>query len=509
MFKGLKTLVSRFGKKPEGEKKTVVSTTKPRVVKRQKAVARKPKFTPRVSKPVVVSEPRISRELKEKELQLVKKLEQVNQREKEAERKITALGEKEKYLDSREQSVVTREKEITSKSNEAEELRKKQLSTLERIADLTRQEAKETLIKAVEKDLVTWQAKKIEETKEEIKANEEELSQEILSEALRHGVTDYVAGYTVSSIDLVNEGIKGKIIGREGRNIRAFEKATGVELELDETNEVRLSSFDSLRREIAKIALQKLIKDGRIQPTRIEEVVKQTKEEMEKILLEEGKKICQSVGVYHLPVEIIKMIGRFRYRFSYGQNLAIHTIEETKIGVAIAQELGADVKSVRLGCLLHDIGKVITDEEGSHVETGVSFLKKFRFPPKIMACVEEHHEDKPFSCIESSIVWIADAASGSRPGARYQAHEEYLKRMTKIEEIVRSQPGIEDVAAFQAGREVRVVVNPTKVTDDQLTVLINKLGQLLDEEAKWAGQIKVTGIREVRFQTTVTPKRGN
>ncbi len=508
MFKGLKSLVSRLGKKPlEVEKKVV--RRKPQVVR---SAAKKEKKAVVKQRPVkkarkTVPAPIITQEFKERELKLVKLLEQVGQREKEIEKRAIALREKEKYLDGREQGVLSREKEINQRGNEAEELRKKQLATLERIAALSRAEARESLTKAVEKNLITWQAKKIEEAKEVIKANEEELSQEILSEALRHGVTDYVAGYTVSSIELANENVKGKIIGREGRNIRAFEKATGVELELDETNEVRLSSFDSLRREIAKISLQKLVKDGRIQPSRIEEVVAQTKSQMDKILLEEGKKICQEVGVYNLPVEIIKVIGRFKYRFSYGQNLAVHTIEETKMGVVVAQELNADVKTVRLGCLLHDIGKVITDEDGSHIETGISFLKKFSFSPKVLACVEEHHEDKPFSCIESSIVWIVDAASGSRPGARYQAHEEYLKRMTKIEEIVRSHPGVSDVAAFQAGREIRVVVSPAEVSDDQLTVLINKISRQLDEEANWAGQIKITGIREVRASATVTPKR--
>ena len=495
MFKGLKSLVSRFGKKPRVVKAVV----------RSKPVKQGPVKKAREVAPA----PIITQEFRQRELKLVKLLEQAGQREKEIERRASALSEKEKYLDNREQTVTGREKELSQRGNEAEELRKKQLATLERIAALTRGEARESLTKAVEKELITWQAKKIEEVKEAIKANEEELSQEILSECLRHGVTDYVAGYTVSSVELANENVKGKIIGREGRNIRAFEKATGVELELDETNEVRLSSFDSLRREIAKIALQKLVRDGRIQPSRIEEVVAQTKTQMDKILLEEGKKICQAVGVYHLPVEIIKTIGSFKYRFSYGQNLAVHTIEETKMGVAVAQELKADVKVVRLGCLLHDIGKVITDEDGSHIETGVSFLKQFNFPPKVLACVEEHHEDKPFSCIESSIVWIVDAASGSRPGARYQAHEEYLKRMTKIEEIVRSNSGVADVAAYQAGREIRVVVEPEKVSDDQLTVLINKIGRQLDEEAKWAGQIKITGIREVRVQSTVVAKNRN
>ncbi len=444
------------------------------------------------------------RALKTKEEELIKLLEEVHRREGELGEKVRALQDKERYLQGKEQSLAERERHLTARQGEIEELRKKQLVALEKIAALSRDEAREQVMKIAEKDLTVWLAKRIEETKEALKANEEELSREILADALKHGVTDFVAEYTVSSVSLPNEELKGKIIGREGRNIRAFEKATGVELDLDEVDEVRLSSFDSIRREIARIALQRLIRDGRIQPTRIENVVEQTRQQMDKILLEEGKKICQAVGVYNFPTELIKAVGKYKYRFSYGQNLAIHTIEETKIGTAIAHELKADVKTVRLGCLLHDIGKVITEEEGSHVQVGVDFLRRFSLPEKVIACVAEHHEDKPFSCVEAIIVWIADAASGSRPGARYQAHEEYLKRMTHVEELVRSFEGVKDVAAYQAGREIRVVVDPERISDEQLTVLVHKIGKQLSEEAKWAGQIKVTAIRELRETTTVS-----
>jgi ribonuclease Y len=311
-------------------------------------------------------------------------------------------------------------------------------------------------------------------------------------------VTDWVAEYTVSTIHLPDEEVKGRIIGREGRNIRAIEQSTGVELEIDETLDLRLSSFDSTKREIARLALEKLIKDGRIQPDRIEEVVNQTKQQMDQILFEEGKKIMASVGVYNLPPDLIKMIGKYKYRFSYGQNLALHTIEETKIGMAIAAELKADVNIVRLGCLLHDIGKVVTEEEGTHVELGVDLLKKYQIPEKVIACVAEHHEDKPFSSIESTIVWIADAASGSRPGARYETHEEYLKRMTHIEETVKNFPEVADVAAYQAGREVRVIIKPEAVSDNDLPLLTKKIAEKLEEDAKYLGQIKVVAIRETR-----------
>ncbi|MBI4153401.1 HDIG domain-containing protein, partial [Candidatus Woesebacteria bacterium] len=331
-------------------------------------------------------------------------------------------------------------------------------------------------------------------------------AKEILIDAMKHGATSYVAEYTVSSVAAPNEDVKGRIIGAGGRNIRAFEKETQVEIEIDETNEIRLSSFDSIRREIARRALEILIKDARIQPSRIEEVVRQTKSQMEEILLEEGNKVVHECGVFNLPLDLVKLIGRFRFRTSYGQNLGIHTIEETKIGVHIAQEIGGSVDIVRLGCLLHDIGKVVTDEEGNHVEVGVNTLKKYGIPKEVVACVAEHHEDKPFSSIESVIVWTADAISGSRPGARYEPHEEYAKRMTKIEEIAAGFPGVSEVMAFQAGRDVRVIVNPEEVDDEKTTVLAHDIAKTLEKEAQYAGQIKVTVIREVRATDTTKAK---
>lgn len=277
-------------------------------------------------------------------------------------------------------------------------------------------------------------------------------------------------------------------------------------MELDETNEIKLSSFDSIRREIAKRALTALIKDTRIQPSRIEEVVKQTKAQMEDVLLEEGGKIAEECGVYKLPTKILKLIGRFKFRTSYGQNLAVHTIEETKMGAAIANEIGADVETVKLGCLLHDIGKVVSDAEGTHVQVGVSVLKRYGFPKEVVACVAEHHEDKSFSSVESIIVWIADAISGSRPGARYEPHENYVKRMEKIEEIATDFKGVDKVYAFQAGREVRVIVKPDEVDDDALTVLAHDIAKRLEKEAEHAGQVKVTAVREVRATDTTAAK---
>lgn len=374
------------------------------------------------------------------------------------------------------------------------------------VSKMTIDEAKKALLDEVQKDLTGEIAKKIRQAEEKIKEEANEKAQDIILDAMKHGATQYTAEYTVSSITVPNEDIKGGIIGAGGRNIRTFEKEAGVEIEIDETNEIRISSFDSVRREIAKRALEILVKDARIQPSRIEEVIRQTKAAMEDVLLEEGKKITHECGVYNLPVELMKLIGRFRFRTSYGQNLGIHTIEETKMGVAIAQEIGANADIVRLGCLLHDVGKIVTDEEGNHIELGVNLLKKYGIPKEVVACVAEHHEDKPFSSNESVIVWMADAISGSRPGARYEPHEGYVKRMTKIEEIAKSFPGIEAVYAFQAGRDVRVIVNPDEVDDDKLTVLAHDIARKLEKEAEYAGQIKVSAIREVRATETTSAK---
>lgn len=380
------------------------------------------------------------------------------------------------------------------------------LKALEKVANMTSDEARKTLLEEVQKELTGEIAKKIRQAEERIKEDAHEKAKEILADAMKHGATEYVAEYTVSSVIVPNEDAKGRIIGAGGRNIRAFEKEAGVEIEIDEGNEIRLSSFDAIRREIAKRALEILIKDTRIQPSRIEEVVKQVRSQMEEVLLEEGKRITHDCGIFNLPLELVKLIGRYKFRTSYGQNLGIHTIEETKIGVAIANEIGANVDTVRLGCLLHDIGKVVTEEEGTHVEAGVNTLKKFGFPKEIVATVAEHHEDKPFSSIESVIVWTADAISGSRPGARYEPHEGYVNRMSKIEEVASGFPGVEEAYAFQAGRDVRVMVKPDEVDDDKLTILAHDIARKLEKEAEYAGQIKVTVIREVRATQTTSAK---
>lgn len=495
----------------------VDATKKVAVVEDSNAVKNRVVFTPKssVSKaepsPVITAATYAQIAAKEQEiLQHAKRIESdAKAKESEIFQRLASLDERERYLLQKEKNIDTQNAEVKTKLNQLDEIYKKQLEKLEQISGLDVEKAKQLILTSTEKKMATWVAKKITDAKEELKQKEDELAKEILIDGIRHGITEYVAEYTVSTISLPDEKIKGKIIGREGRNIRTFEKVTGVELELDETNDIRISSFDSTRREIARVSLEKLIKDGRIQPLKIEQIVAQTKGEMDKILVNEGKRICQELGVFNLPVDLMKEIGKYKYRFSYGQNLAKHTIEATKIAVAIAYELKADVVTVRLGALLHDIGKVITDQEGTHVDLGVDLLRQFKLPEAVINCVAEHHEDREFSSVESVIVYIGDAASGARPGARYEVHEEYLKRMKNIEDVAKSFSGVISVAAYQAGREVVVIVEPSQVSDSEAQVLSQNIAEKLEEEAKWAGQIKVTVIRELRTSSIITGSKIN
>ncbi|MBI4999664.1 ribonuclease Y [Candidatus Gottesmanbacteria bacterium] len=421
--------------------------------------------------------------------------ERLRQKEAEIAKRLGALEEKEKYL-------ATKEGEARIRIVEIDKIKQEQVAKLERAAGLTRDEAKNLILTAVEDHLKEDIGKRIREAETQAKEEADRKAREILVEAMRRGAIDYVAEYTVSTVKLTDEDLKGRIIGKEGRNIRAFEMATGVDVDLDEEGVIRLSSFDSIRREIARVALERLIADGRIQPGRIEEIVGRTKKDLEKIMFEEGEKLAHAVGVYNLPADKLALLGRFKYRFSYGQNMITHTLEETRIGVALAQEVKADVNIVRLGCLLHDIGKVITEEEGTHVSLGVDLLRKNGIPQAVIACVEEHHEEKQFSSIESMIVYIADAISGARPGARYEDYEEYLKRLSELENIGKSKEGVKECYAFQAGREIRVIVDPGVIDDNAATILAQKIKEEIEKKLTYPGQVKVTVIRELRVSET-------
>ena len=406
------------------------------------------------------------------------------------------LLEKEERLDSEKEKLEREKEEISQKKTEYTQ-------KLQKISGLTTEEAKNALLQEVEESEAAAVAKIIKEKEEEAKRNADKKAQEILVEAMRHGALNYIAEYTVSIIKVPDEEMKGRIIGKEGRNIRAFEQSTGVDIDLDEEGVIRISSFDQVRREVARRSLEKLLKDTRIQPFRIEEIVEQTKQEVEKIMLEEGEKLAHEAGVYNLSVDLLQMLGRFKFRTSYGQNLVTHSLEVTKIGVALAEEIGCDVNIVRLGCLFHDIGKVI-EGEGSHVKLGVDFLKRHNMPEPIIACVAEHHEDKPFSSVESVIVHIADAASGARPGARYEDVENYAKRLKEMETIAKRYQGVEDAYAFEAGRELRVIINPGKLDDAQTTILAKKIRDEVSQALAVPGEIKVTAIREFRAVASET-----
>lgn len=407
----------------------------------------------------------------------------------------------EKKLLEKEERLDNEKKDLEKEKEKLTELKDKYQERLEKISSLTSEEAKKFLLEEVEQREAKAVARIIKEREEAARLTADKKAQEILMDSMRHGATNYIAEYTVSVVKITDEDIKGRIIGKEGRNIRAFEQATGVDVDLDEEGVIRLSSFDQVRREIARRALELLIKDTRIQPFRIEEIVLESKKEVEKVMLEEGEKLAHEVGVFNLSRDLLAILGRFKFRTSFGQNLVVHTLEETKIGIHIAEEVGADVNIVRLGCLFHDIGKVV-EGEGSHVTLGVDLLKRFNIPEKIIDCVEQHHEDKPFSSMESVIVHIADAISGARPGARYEDVEGYAKRLTEMEEIAKKYEGVEDAYAFEAGRELRVIINPGKLSDEETTVLAAKIRDEISKSQAVPGEIKVTAIREFRAVST-------
>lgn len=372
------------------------------------------------------------------------------------------------------------------------------IKKLEQISSLTKEEAKNLLLEEVKNDAKSDIARIIRESEEEAKSVAHRRAQEILVDAMRHGALDIIPEYTISAVKIQDEDVKGKIIGKEGRNIRSFENATGVDVDLDEQGVIRLSSFDSVRREVARRALELLIKDTRIQPVRIEEVVEQVRKEVNKIMFEEGEKLAHAVNAYNIHPDLIAMLGKFKFRTSFGQNLIVHTLEETKIGMQIAHEIGANVEIVKLGCLFHDIGKVNFDKEGSHVTLGAEILQKYKMPKEVINTVLEHHEDRPFSSVESVIVYVADAISGARPGARHEDIEEYFKRMRDMEEIAKSYDGVSDAYAFEAGRELRVIVNPGKMDDVETTIVAKRIKEEVDRKLIVPGVVKVTAIREFR-----------
>ncbi len=485
--------------------------SQPKSEKKDQPVARADKPVETVDIPVEVSKQQIVIEARAKAKEIIleakdealKIKEGAEQKEKELAVKETEVNVRQKELAEKQAEIKETRGSLQEKADKLDELTRKKQDQLEKVANLSQEQAREELLKLYDKDLAKEKAQRIREIEEDIKKNKDELAQEILVDAMRHGATDYVVQHTTSKVKLPDEEIKGRIIGKEGRNIRAFEELTGVELDLDSSSgEVVVSCFDPIRREIAKVALEKLIADGRIQPTRIEDVVKQTESEVERLIYKEGDNLCHRVGVYNIPDDLVKILGKFKYRYSYGQNMIEHTLEETRIGVAIASELNANVETVKLGCLFHDIGKVVDEEEGTHVQLGVELLKKYKIAEDVVNAVAEHHEDRPFSSIESAIVALADHVSGARPGARSEDYEAYVERMKNLEEAATSFDGVDKAFAISAGREVRVFVKPERVDDESTALLAREIAKKIELEQTYPGVVKVTVIRETRVSET-------
>ena len=375
------------------------------------------------------------------------------------------------------------------------------MKELEKIASLSKQEAKEMLLKELEKEIVSEKATIIRESEQKAKEEAKKNAKELLTYAVQKCAADHSQETTVSIVALPSDDMKGRIIGREGRNIKALETLTGIDLIIDDTPEaVILSGFDPLRREVAKIALEKLIEDGRIHPAKIEEMVEKAKQEIEETIKSEGERAILETGVIGLHPDLVKLIGKLKYRTSYGQNVLNHSIEVSNLARIMAEELGLDAKVARRAGLLHDIGKALDhDMEGTHVEIGVEILKKYKENPIVINAVEAHHEDVEPQTLEAVLIQAADAISASRPGARRETLEAYIKRLQNLEEIADSFNGVEKSFAIQAGREVRILVKPDQINDDQMTILARDVAKKVENEMDYPGQIKVNVIRETRI----------
>lgn len=385
-----------------------------------------------------------------------------------------------------------------------EDLREEYLKALEKVSSLSRDDARKKLLKELDQDLENEKARRIAQAEEQLKVAADEQAKDILISAMEHAATDYVAEYTVSVVKLPSEDWKGKIIGKEGRNIRSLERETGVEFDLEEAPDaIRLSSFDPVRRYVAKLALEWLIKDGRFQPERIEETVRKVKEKVAGEIVNEGKRIAVEAGAGGLPGGIIELLGRYKFRTSYGQNLAKHSLEMVKLGAYLAAEVRADVELTKTACLLHDIGKVATEsaEEG-HARVGRKILERFNFPEKLVNAAAAHHGDEERKSVEAELVYIADAISSARPGARYEDFEGYVKRIQQLEEIAKGFSGVGDAYAISAGREVRVIVKPEEISDEMAAKLAHDISARIGKEVVSPGGVKVVVIREARFEET-------
>lgn len=421
--------------------------------------------------------------------------------EKRLDERERKLVERAKTLDERFESLESKEKSLEQAKKDVRKQNEKISHELQQIAKLTHEEAKKMLMDKTEEELKDFIAKKIREADFEIQSTSEKKTKEILIDVMQKSATDYVAESTATTIDIENEELKGKIIGKEGRNIRTFERLTGVDIIVDEApNQVTLSCFDPIRREVAALALQKLLKDGRVHPGSIEETIYNIKADLAKEIKRTGEKMAYDAGCNDLPPEVIKLLGRFKYRFSYGQNLVKHSMEMVNLGGQLASELGADVNFVKKACLLHDIGKVLTHEiEGKpHHHISGDVVRKYLKDEKLANAVESHHGDIDTTSLEAEIVKIADAISGARPGARRDSYENYIKRVKALEDIAKKYDGVQEAYAVHAGREVRVIFKPKDTSDDDVVIQTHKIAKEIEETQNYPGSVRVTAIRELR-----------
>ncbi len=445
----------------------------------------------------------IMQERQELEKEIRERRGEIQKQESRIIQKEENLDRKEEGLEHKEREFEERNKKIAEKEQELNDLVHKEMEELQKISGLSQEEAKTILLDETEKQIKQETAAIIRE--EEAKAKEEigKKARELLTYAVQKCAADHTSETTVSIVSLPNDDMKGRIIGREGRNIKALETLTGIDLIIDDTPEaVILSGFDPLRREVAKIALEKLIEDGRIHPAKIEEMVEKAKEEVEATIKAEGERAILETGVIGLNPDLVKLIGKLKYRTSYGQNVLNHSIEVSNLARIMAEELGLDAKRARRAGLLHDIGKALDhDMEGTHVEIGVDVLKKYKENPLVINAVEAHHGDVEPETLEAVLVQAADAISASRPGARRETLEAYIKRLEQLEEIADSFEGVEKSFAIQAGREIRIIVKPEKISDAEMTIMSRNIAKKIEDEMDYPGQIKVNVIRESRVIT--------
>jgi len=422
------------------------------------------------------------------------------QKEENLERRLQSLERKEKDLSVKEKRVFQMEKEIEARQQKIDELIKEEMAELERISGLTQEEAKALLVRKIEDEAKLEAGQRLRQIEEETRNKSQAMAREVISHAIQRSAAEHVVESTVSVADLPSEDMKGRIIGREGRNIRALEMATGVDIIVDDTPEaVILSSFDPVRREMARMAIEKLVIDGRIHPARIEEIVETVKAELEEKIKQEGEAALLELRIQTMHPELVKLLGKLRYRTSYGQNVLQHSKEVAYLAAVMARELGSDANVALRAGLLHDIGKAVDKEvEGTHTELSVELTRKYGESEAVVQAIASHHRDVDFPSIEAVLVQAADTLSAARPGARRELLETYIKRLEKLEGIANSFDGVSKSFALQAGREIRIIVESQKISDDRAAVIAKEIAQKIKNELDYPGQIKITVIREMR-----------